>query len=300
MRKQKFWCHYLGTDGNTPKRRSIELTYLDIIPEFDNSKSPTPLWYVKHGPDEYNRTLYDIYIQISNSVAVYNGLFSDYYIEKMCESDEQISERHEQWFKKYLVSHPDLSEELKAQEKKYMLQRKTEDMISKRNYMDNLKAISDYTYHLLNNAKWVKINEIRAYEEALSPITQQLIDRRNFLIEKRKQEDEEKRKREEAKVLEQKRKEEEARVEEEKRLDKEEGEFRNGKEITAYDLINLCKRHGININPRTHHTVKTHILTITGMGTCQYRYQRGKKKPVLDGCYALAERLFKYLNEKVL
>ena len=45
--KKKFWCHYIGNDGNTPKRRSIELTNLAVLVPVigDNEHCATPLWY---------------------------------------------------------------------------------------------------------------------------------------------------------------------------------------------------------------------------------------------------------------
>lgn len=46
MQTKKFWCHYLGTDGNTPKRRSIELTDIsELLPNVSNEGAKTPLWY---------------------------------------------------------------------------------------------------------------------------------------------------------------------------------------------------------------------------------------------------------------
>lgn len=296
MRKQKFWCHYLGKNGNTPKRRKIELAYFDIAPDFDNSKSVTPLWYFKNEPDNYGYVRYDVYAQISNDVAVSVFSCNKFAIDAVCETDEQISERHDKWLEKFLSERPDMSEALKDKEREYRLGCKREDYLSKRNHIARLVKVSNFTHYLLNDSNWVPIHAINAYEEIKFFNIRQLMDRRNELLRQRELESEERRKREEAKELGRKRKEEEARVREEKRLDDEEERFKNGKEITSHDLIALCKRHNISINPRTHHTVETFVSTITGKGECSYYRQKGKKKPVLDGCYALAERLFNHLN----
>ena len=45
MNTKKFWCHYIGSDGNTPKRRSIELTDISqLLPNISNDGVKTPLW----------------------------------------------------------------------------------------------------------------------------------------------------------------------------------------------------------------------------------------------------------------
>ena len=43
MTTKKFWCHYIGNDGNTPKRRSIELTDIhELLPSISNEGAKTP------------------------------------------------------------------------------------------------------------------------------------------------------------------------------------------------------------------------------------------------------------------
>ena len=298
MRKQKFWCHYLAQNGNDPKRRKIELAYFDIAPDFDNSKSVTPIWYLKNKPDNYGYVRYDIYAQISNEVAVCIFSCNKFAIEKVCETDEQISERHDKLLEKFLSERPDMSEALKEKEREYRLSCKRDDYLSKGNYIARLVQVSNFTHYLLNYSDWIPIHAIKAYEEIQSPNIQQLMHRRDELFRQRELESEERRKRQEMKELERKRREDEARVNEEKRLDGEEAHFKKGGEITAHDLISLCKRHNISINPRTHHTIETHIGTITGKGYCQYYKQRGKRSPSLRGTMTVAACLFNLLNEK--
>ena len=50
MNTRKFWCHYIGSDGNTPKRRNIELTDISqLLPKISTEGVKTPLWYEHDG-----------------------------------------------------------------------------------------------------------------------------------------------------------------------------------------------------------------------------------------------------------
>ena len=62
MNTKKFWCHYIGSDGNTPKRRNIELTDIhDVLPMVSNEGAKTPLW-CEWDEDEKR---YYLYVQLS-------------------------------------------------------------------------------------------------------------------------------------------------------------------------------------------------------------------------------------------
>ena len=95
MTTKKFWCHYIGSDGNTPKRRNIELTDIhELLPSISNEGAKTPLWYEKE--DDY----YIIYAQLSDKVAVMiSSLYtvSDRMLQEyLLKTDEDIDREYEE------------------------------------------------------------------------------------------------------------------------------------------------------------------------------------------------------------
>lgn len=300
MNTKKFWCHYIGSDGNTPKRRSIELTNLsELLPNIGNEKAKTPLWYEREEHDEGSRTYvqYFIYAQLSDKVAAMITVVSASLLERMQPTDAEIEADGQTHWQKFLAEHPNASEDYKAKERKW----NEENMEGRKKDRDNLlvrlKLTMDYDNYLLSVSSWVKCSDIRAYEEVQSPILSGLKELRAMGFEQREEED---RKRKEAAA---KAREEEARKraeeerQEQERLDGEAEKFKNGESIAGCDVVDLCRRYGIAIHLRTVHNLQQVIAEINGKEqTCQYYRTRGKRRPQLDGCYKTATELYNYLQ----
>ena len=163
-------------------------------------------------------------------------------------------------------------------------------------YLSKLALGQDYTTYLLTSAKWITKSELRAYEEAQSPFLSTLQAMRKQFEAQREEEDrqreEEERKRAEEEA---KRKAEEERKEQE-RLTQEAEKFKNGEHISGSDVVDLCRRYGINVHLRTVHNLQQVIYDINHDGYCRYYRTKGKRRPVLDGCYKTAEELYNYLQ----
>ena len=295
--KKKFWCHYIGNDGNTPKRRSIELTNLaDLVPVIgDNEHCATPLWYETE--DSYGRNMYYLYAQLSDNVATFlRKTINDNYVEMMLAKDEDIEKEHHEWYEqKY--SDPNLLDYCKhpEEDKEYVEQRIKEDKESRKRYLSEIARLQDYTTYLLTSAKWITKSELRAYEEAQSPFLSTLQSMRKQFEAQREEENRQRREEERKRAEEEaKRKAEEERKEQE-RLTQEAEKFKNGEHISGSDVVDLCRRYGINIHLRTVHNLQQVIDKIGPNGRCTY-YKCGKRTPVLDGCYKTARELYNYLK----
>lgn len=298
MTTKKFWCHYIGSDGNTPKRRSIELKNLgDLIPAIgDNMNCTTPLWY-----DEYDDKNIETYAQLSDTVAVSTlimGIIGNDDIQLMQMTDGDIMAEAQRRLKEHLEFHDEYTAEQVERERKYFSTEWVENSKGNRDRaIARVIRFKDYTGMLLDGS-WVSGATLRAYQEANSgvwPVLEHL--RKQALAEReeeRKRREEEARKRREEEA----RKKAEAEAREQERLTQEAGKFKAGKSINGEDVVELCRRYGIAIHLRTVHNLQQVIATINGKnGTCQYYRSRGKRRPQLDGCYRTAEELYKYLQE---
>lgn len=278
--KKKFWCHYIGNDGNTPRRRSMELTKLTL--------QGATLW-ADFEPCDYNSGYYHLYYQLSDNVVVTcNKCITVTDWEEMNKTDQQFLDDIEERRK----NNPSCWNE-KDVEMCISSSIKSRDL-----YIARFKRLADFTDFLLNEDSWVMLPQLAAYKEVNHP-------KYNALLEKRKACEEIRRQREaDLEEEERKRKEEEerkAKEEDEKelaRLNEEETKFRNGESISGEDVVTLCRRYGINVHLRTIHNLQQVICDINGKGNCRYYKQRGKRMPVLDGCYKAAEELYKKLNEE--
>lgn len=298
MNTKKFWCHYIGNDGNTPKRRSIELTDIhDLLPNIGNENAKTPIWYERE-EDDYNQVHYYLYVQLSEKVAVFarHGILSKYDVERLLWTDESIETRNKERMNKFFIEYPKLSEERKEEERKSCERSISEDKQMRDRYLRRITAYLDYDNLLLSGELWICSATIRAYEEVQSPILSGLKEIRAMGLERR---EEEERQRKEAAV---KAREEEARKraeeerQEQERLTQEAEKFKNGESIAGCDVVDLCRRYGIAIHLRTVHNLQQVIATINGKGSCQYYRTRGKRRPQLDGCYKTATELYNYLQ----
>jgi len=298
METKKFWCHYIGNDGNTPKRRNIELTDIhDILPCISNEGVKTPLWCEHDEEDRY----YFLYVQLSDKVAVADYSWCcirqrdiDEYLTK---SDAEIDQEYVGWHERWLENHPDATAEEKAESKRRSCENADGMKRERDRKLNRLRALQDYDNCLLS-AQHVPAATIKAYEEVQSPILSGLKEIRRMSLERReeerRQEAEQRRKREEEEA----RKKAEEEAKEQERLTQEAEKFRQGKAIAGSDVVDLCRRYGIDIHLRTVHNLQQVIATINGKeGTCQYYRQRGKRRPQLDGCYKTAKELYDYLNK---
>lgn len=288
-RTKKFWCHYMGNDGNTPKRRSIELTSLgSLIPYVgDTQHFITPLWYEE--VDDY----YHVYAQVSDKVAdeILNGCFWKTVIKDSKRTNEEI----DAYWKARLEDPEDWIEEKFAES--YAKKHKEERDRTRKRVLDIVHRLKDYDSYLLTSASWITKSTIRAYEEIHSPILSTLQALRRAFVAQR---EEEERKREEERrkrCEEEERKEAEKKAKEYERITDAAQKFKAGESISGCDVVELCRRYGIGVHLRTVHNLQCVIVSINGKdGTC--RYYRGKgRKPVLDGCYLAASKLYDYLRK---
>lgn len=258
--EKKFWCHYLGKDGNTPVRRCMQLKPIgELIPEL-HGVGTTPLWYlVDVDENAYSSyTYYRLYAQLSDTVAVF-----------MQTALNDISLGH-------------------IKEGKQEAER----------YLERLNWMANFDDTLLSGKAWINAAAIKAFTEANSPYLPVLEVMRKEALAEREAEEQRRREKElqEEQEAERKRKEEEAR--EQERVIAEGARFRNGESIAGADVVALCRMCGISIHLRTLHNLQQVIHVINGKGNCQYyRQPRGKRKPQLDGCYDTAEKLYKHLQD---
>lgn len=299
MTTKKFWCHYIGSDGNTPKRRNIELTNLsELLPNIGNEKAKTPLWYEREEEDEGYRTYvqYFLYAQLSDQVAAMITVVSASLLERMQPTDAEIEADGQMRWQKFLTEHPDASDDYKAKERKWNEENMEGRKKDRDNLLARLKLAMDYDNYLLSVSSWVKCSDIRAYEEVQSPILSGLKELRAMGLERR-EEEERQRKEAAAKAREEEaRKRAEQERQEQERLTQEAEKFKNGESIAGCDVVDLCRRYGIAIHLRTVHNLQQVIAEINGKGSCQYYRTRGKRRPQLDGCYKTATELYNYLQ----
>ena len=279
--KKKFWCHYIGNDGNTPKRRSIELTNLaDLVPAIgDNEHCATPLWYFTD--ISCSISYYRLYAQLSDSVAVdLRASLCDNQVEAIMVTDEDIEQKYNDW---------------KDRENAERMIKTAKER--REYYLSKLASGQDYTTYLLTSAEWITNSELRAYEEAQSPFLSTLQSMRQQFVAKREEED--RRRKEDARKEaeeEAKRKAEEERKEQE-RLTQEAEKFKNGERISGSDVVAICRRYGIKVHLRTIHSLQQVIGEIGPNGNCTY-YKSGKRFPVIDGCQKTAKELYEYLQKQ--
>lgn len=298
METRKFWCHYIGNDGNTPKRRSIELKNLaDLIPAIgDNENCETPLWY-----NEYDEKHIETFAQLSDNVAVSTlvmGIISNDDIQFMRMTDGDIMAEAQRRLKEHLEFHTEYTAEQVERKRKFFTTEWVENSKGNRDRaIASVVRCKDYTGMLLNGS-WVSGATLRAYQEAGSGVWPVLEHLRKQALAERERKEQERRDAAKRHAEEEARRKAEAEAREQERLTQEAEKFKAGESISGEDVVELCRRYGIAIHLRTVHNLQQVIANINGKdGTCQYYRQRGKRRPQLDGCYKTAEELYKYLQE---
>jgi len=299
MNTKKFWCHYIGSDGNTPKRRNIELKNLaSLVPAIgDNEHCETPLWYDKT-TDEYNHNYYHFYAQLSDTVAVLiiQAGLSDFTLERITKTDEQIDVDWQQWKQREWEDHPKNAVG-KAKDEEFASQRAAEDRGERDRIIGGICQLKDYANYLLGSGSWVSAAALRAFQEVGSGYYPLLEIQRNEMLAERERKNQERREKDRQRAEEEARKKAEAEAKEQERLTQEAEKFRQGGSIAGEDVVELCRRYGIAVHLRTVHNLQQVIANINGKNlTCQYYRSRGKRRPVLDGCYKTAEELYQYLQ----
>lgn len=297
---KKFWCHYIGGDGNTPKRRNIELTDIhELLPNVSNKGAKTPLWY------EHDGDYYILYAQLSDKVAVmiptmhpiHDRMLKEYLLMTDEEIDSAYEERMASIYSKENPAYYPRTEEEIAENKASW--RQTYDNIKKYRdaRYDAIHRYQDFEGYLLTGNLWISIAAIKAFEEVQSPylpVFQEL--RRQALAEREAEERKEcEARRKEAE--EEARKMAEAERQEQERLTGEAEKFKKGESISGEDVVTLCRQYGIAIHLRTVHNLQQVICEINPHGQCRYWKQHGKRRPQLDGCYKTAAELYNYLQK---
>ena len=150
--------------------------------------------------------------------------------------------------------------------------------------------------YLLTMAHWINMSVLRAYEEVQSPILPTLKQMRKVFEAEREEKARQRREEAQKRAEEETRKKIEAANKERERLDGEAEKFKKGESISGCDVVELCRRHGIDIHLRTVHNLQQVICEINGHGQCRYYRQHGKRRPQLDGCYKTATELYNYLQ----
>ena len=168
MTTKKFWCHYIGSDGNTTKRRNIELTDIhELLPLVSNDDAETPLWY------EYEDGYYLLYAQLSDNVAVLiptmHTITPRMMEEYLLKTDEEIDREYDEQMAvtyspesmRYHPMTPEKVAECKASWR--------ERFDSRKRYRDeryaDLRRYQDYPNYLLDSGSWVSAATIRAFKE---------------------------------------------------------------------------------------------------------------------------------------
>lgn len=300
MTTRKFWCHYIGSDGNTPKRRNVELTDISqLLPNISNEGVKTPLWY------EHDDGWYILFAQLSDKVAVmirnphalHERLLKDYLLVTDEDIDREYEEKMASIYGEENLKYTHLTEEQIAEGKASWRQ----SYDDRKKYRDarfaDLRRFQDYDDYLLTGSVWISTATIRAYEEVLSPYLPVLQELRRQALEQREEKAKAEAERRRQAIEEEARKKAEAEAQERERLTKEAEKFKQGESISGSDVVDLCRRHSIAIHLRTVHNLQQVIVNINGKnGTCQYYRQRGKRIPTLDGCFETAKRLYNYLQ----
>ena len=297
MSTKKFWCHYIGSDGKTPKRRQIELTAIsDLLPNVSNEGAVTPLWYDADA-EGYNH----LYAQLSDTVAVNIPMYAirqcdvDEYLTK---TDDAILQEHLSWLKRYIENHPDTTPEERAAREKNCYENAEGLQHERDRKLNQLQAYQNLDEVLLSGRQWISVSFIKGYAEVNSPYLPVLQVMRDEALAEREAESQRRRLEELHERQEEERKRKEEEVKERERVIGEGAKFRDGEMISGSDVAELCRMCGISVHLRTLHNLQQVIYVINGKGNCQYyRQPKGKRKPQLDGCYDVAEKLYDYLQE---
>lgn len=300
MTTRKFWCYYIGSDGNTPKRRNVELTDISqLLPNISNEGVKTPLWY------EHDDGWYILFAQLSdkvavmirNSYALHDRMLEEYLLKSDEDIDREYEERMACIYGEENLIYTHLTEEQIAEGKASWRQ----SYDDRKKYRDarfaDLRRFQDYEGYLLTGNVWISIADIKAFEEVQSPYLPVFMEQRRQALEEREAEARKEREERRRRAEEEARKKAEAEAKEQERLTQEAEKFKQGESISGSDVVDLCRRHGIAIHLRTVHNLQQVIVNINGKnGTCQYYRQRGKRIPTLDGCYKTARELYQYLQ----
>lgn len=136
--------------------------------------------------------------------------------------------------------------------------------------------------------KYIRLLEIRVFEEA-GLDTVPLLQAREAAL---------KRKEEEARERENKKAEEKERQETEwqRKLDQCKQRFLSGEPITGEYFLEIAKRDNFDIHIRTKGTFNSHVRQVSKSGTIRYSKPRGSRSPDLSGCHKAIAGYLKFLE----
>lgn len=138
---------------------------------------------------------------------------------------------------------------------------------------------------------WPNMAVVNAYQAA------GMVEEAKKLLSIREEIEKTREEKKKARQQENERKELERKQAEEKQLNESAAQFINGGTITAEDVVKLCDRENITINPRTRHNLLEVVSYFENNGsTIHYRYH-GKRKPVLNGCFSVVKALRERLTQ---
>ena len=136
---------------------------------------------------------------------------------------------------------------------------------------------SDFPLYLKNKGGFVPKHYLAALLYINHPLYETLFQQReNFLEEESLRENEKRRKEMEEEI--------EEKASFQRELDAELEKVLKDLPISGKHLVELCRREGVKIHPRTAHTLLEIVVDINTT-TIQYK-QKTKRKPSLDGCFA--------------
>lgn len=164
--------------------------------------------------------------------------------------------------------------------------------IERENYLSDItECCRNWTGNILEAArqqKYIRLLEIRVFEEA-GLDTAPLLQAREAAL---------KRKEEEARERENKKAEEKERQETEwqRKLDKCKQQFLSGEPITGEEFLEIAKRDNFDIHIRTKGTFNSHVRQVSKSGTIRYSKPRGSRSPDLSGCHKAIAGYLKFLE----
>ncbi len=162
---------------------------------------------------------------------------------------------------------------------------------------DRLKIVvdvaNDYEAHLnrkMENNLYISLMDVKVYE-TLGKDTSPLLRYREAWEQKK----EEKRKMQ----IRQREEEEQQKIRAEaERLDALKQDYLDGKEVSGEDFVAICKRDGLELNPRTVGTIYRSVAYVTKEGRLRILRQARKKWPDTNGVWKLIETYNSFLDTR--
>lgn len=164
--------------------------------------------------------------------------------------------------------------------------------VERENYLSDIaECCKNWIGNVLEAArqqKYIRLLEIRVFEEAGFDTTPLLQSRKAAL--KRKEEEARERER---KATEEKRRQETA---QQLKLDKCKQRFLSGDLIAGNEFLEIAKRDNFDIHIRTKGTFNSRVKQLNRSGTIRYSKPRGSRSPDFSGCHKAIAGYLKFLK----